>query len=191
MDGLSPARNERAAQTLLLAFLATVVMLFAGFTSAWLIRRTGSDWGRLELPWLAYANTAALALSSLTLELARPRRTPAWFAALGCECLGPTACTVQGTARRALTATLALGLLFLAGQVALWLALSKSGAFVTSTPQGAFLFLLSAVHGLHLLGGLAALGWLLHRRAAPRLAAVYWHFLGLTWLYVLCLLHLR
>lgn len=85
MDGLSSARDEprseRAAQTLLLAFLATVVMLFAGFTSAWLIRRTGSDWGRLELPWLAYANTLVLLLSSATLELARrprDRHAPAW-----------------------------------------------------------------------------------------------------------------
>ncbi|HEX6884213.1 MAG TPA: hypothetical protein VF530_12615 [Planctomycetota bacterium] len=174
MDGLSPARNERAAQTLLFAFLATVVMLFAGFTSAWLIRRTGSDWGRLQLPWLAYANTAVLALSSLTLERGR-------VAARG---------EGQAGAWRSLGGTLALGLVFLAGQVGLWRALSQHGAFVTSTPQGAFLFLLSAVHGLHLLGGLVALAWILHRRAAPRGVAVYWHFLGLAWLYVLGLLHL-
>jgi cytochrome c oxidase subunit 3 len=167
MDGVAVSpRDERAAQTLLFAFLATVVMLFAGFTSAWLIRRTGSDWGRLELSPLAYVNTAILLLSSFTLELARGRR------------------------RHALALTLALGLLFLGGQVALWRALSTEGAFVTETPQGAFLFLLSAVHGLHLLGGLGALAWIAHRRSAPRLAAVYWHFLGLTWLYVLGLLHL-
>jgi len=170
MDGLSPTRSERAAQTLLFAFLATVVMLFAGFTSAWLIRRTGSDWGRLALPRLAYLNTAVLLLSSLTLELARRDR--------------------RARGRLFLPLTLLLALLFLAGQVGLWRALSHGGAFVTSTPQGAFLFLLSAVHALHLLGGIATLAWLLHRRAAPRLAAVYWHFLGLAWLYVLGLLHL-
>lgn len=171
MDGLSPSPNERAAETLLLAFLATVVMLFAGFTSAWLIRRTGSDWGRLELPPLAYVNTLVLVLSSLTLERARRTRRRAW-----------------------LRTTLALGLAFLVGQLLLWRALSEGGAFVSATPQGAFLFLLSAVHGLHLLGGLGALGWLgwfARGTAAPRLAAVYWHFLGLTWLYVLFLFHLR
>jgi len=68
MDGLIQRRSERAAETLLLAFLATVVMLFAGFTSAYLIRRTGSDWARLELPPLAYANTLLLLGASGTLE---------------------------------------------------------------------------------------------------------------------------
>lgn len=176
MDGLSTARSERAAQTLLFAFLATVAMLFAGFTSAWLIRRTGPDWGRLELPWLAYANTAVLALSSVTLEWGR--------------IAGTRQARNPARARRSLGATLALGLVFLGGQVGLWRTLSQDGAFVTSTPQGAFLFLLSAVHGLHLVGGLAALAWLRLRRSPPRLTAVYWHFLGLTWLYVLGLLHL-
>ena len=168
MDGLIRVRNERAAQTLLCAFLATVVMLFAGFTSAWLIRRTGSDWGRLELPPLVYANTLVLLVSSATLELARRARGGTW-----------------------LRTTLALGLVFLVGQVLVWRALSGGGAFVTATPQGAFLFLLSAVHGLHLVGGLGALLWLVHRARAPRLVAVYWHFLGVTWLYVLLLFHLR
>ncbi len=167
MDSVIRTQSERAAQTLLFAFLASVVMLFAGFTSAWLIRRTGSDWGRLELPPLAYVNTLVLVLSSVTLELSRRARGGAWL---------PT--------------TLALGLCFLAGQVWLWRVLSTHGAFVTATPQGAFLFLLSGVHGAHTLGGLAALGLLIRRALAPRLAAVYWHFLGLAWLYVLCLLHL-
>lgn len=162
-----PARPARAAETLLLAFLATVVMLFAGFTSAYLIRRTGSDWTRLDLPPLALVNTAVLLVSSLTLELARRTGRPAWT-----------------------RTTLALGLLFLVGQVALWRALSSAGLFLTRHPQGAFLFLLSLVHGLHLLGGLGALTWSLVRATRPRLVALYWHFLGLAWLYVLLLLRL-
>lgn len=167
MDSLTRARGERAAETIVFAFLATVVMLFAGFTSAWLIRRTGSDWGRLDLPSLAYVNTLVLALSSVALEFARKARGGAWS-----------------------RATLALGLVFLAGQVGLWRALSADGALVTDTPQGAFLLLLSGVHGLHLLGGVVALALLVRRAATPRLLALYWHFLGLTWLYVLLLLHL-
>jgi cytochrome c oxidase subunit 3 len=160
------ARRERAAETLLAAFLATVVMLFAGFTAAWLIRRTGSDWRRLELPPLANASTAVLLLSSATLERARRPGGDAW-----------------------LHTSLALGLAFLAGQGLLWRALSRDGAFVTDTPQGAFLVLLSLVHGLHLAGGVVALALLARRAARPRLVAVYWHFLGLAWLYVLTLLH--
>lgn len=168
MAVLTATRSERSAETLLVAFLGTVVMLFAGFTSALLIRRTGSDWARLELPPLAYGNTLVLLLASVAIECARRTRERRWT-----------------------WLTCALGLVFLGGQVALWRALSGEGAFVTARPQGAFLFLLSLVHGLHLVGGLGALAWLLARRATPRLAAVYWHFLGLVWLYVLVLLHVQ
>jgi cytochrome c oxidase subunit 3 len=63
--------------------------------------------------------------------------------------------------------------------------------FLSDTPEGAFFFLLSAVHGLHLLGGVAALVWLIVQARAPRLVAAYWHFLGLVWLYVLLLLHFQ
>lgn len=167
MDGLTSTRGTRSAETLLFAFLATVVMLFAGFTSAYLIRRTGSDWVRLELPPLALVNTLVLLASSATLERARRGRPRTWM-----------------------RATLVLGLVFLVGQVGLWRALSAEGAFLTTQPQGAFLFLLSLVHGLHLAGGLVALGWLAARDARPRLVRVYWHFLGLAWLYVLWLLRL-
>lgn len=169
MDGVTlPQPRARTAETLLAAFLATVTMLFAGFTSAYLIRRTGSDWARLELPALAYANTLLLLGASAALELARTRRTTPW----------PRAAAL-------------LGFLFLVGQVSLWRALSLDGRLVWDRPQGAFFFLLSAVHGLHLAGGLVALLWLLARRAGLRLVAIYWHFLALVWLYVLVLLRVQ
>ena len=165
---LAPRASRRSAETMLVVFLATVVMLFAGFTSAFLIRRTGSDWRSVELPPLAYANTLVLAGASVLLELAR--RSPG-----------------RGAARAALV----LGLVFLGGQVEVWRLLSARGMFLADTPEGAFFFLLSAVHGLHLLGGVVALVWILARDRAPRLVAAYWHFLGLVWLYVLLLLHLQ
>jgi len=165
---LSARPSRRAGETLLVAFLATVVMLFAGFTSAFLIRRTGSDWQPVALPRLAYANTLVLVAASVLLELARRRASPA-----------------------ALRAGLACGLLFLAGQVQVWRLLEGRGMFLSDTPEGAFFFLLSAVHGVHLLGGVGALTWQLVRGDTPRLVAAYWHFLGLVWLYVLLLLHLQ
>ena len=165
MDGLIRARDARTSETLLVAFLATIVMLFAGFTSAYLIRRTGSDWTRIALPPLAYGNALVLVGASVALERAR-----------------------RGASADATRTAFALGCVFLAGQVQLLRVLSSGDAFVWSAPQGAFLLLLSVVHGLHLTGGIAALAWLLHRRAVPRLTAVYWHFLGLVWLFVLLLL---
>jgi len=172
MDGLThplaQRPSRRSAETILVAFLATVVMLFAGFTSAFLIRRTGSDWQPVQLPRLAYANTLVLAASSVLLELARRRASP-------------------GAAR----AALALGFVFLGCQVQVWRMLAASGMFISDTPEGAFFFMLSAVHGLHLVGGVAALIWLIAQARTPRLVAGYWHFLGLVWLYVLILLHLQ
>ncbi len=170
MDGVTLPRpaGARAAETLLVAFLATVTMLFAGFTSAYLIRRTGSDWTRLELPPLVYLNTLLLLGASAALELARRSENARW----------PRAATV-------------LGFLFLAGQVLVWRTLSTDGRLVWDRPQGAFFFLLSAVHGLHLAGGLGALLWLRARHARLRLVTVYWHFLALAWIYVLVLLRVQ
>lgn len=170
MDGvtLQRAPGARAAETLLIAFLATVTMLFAGFTSAYLIRRTGSDWARLELSPLVYVNTLVLLGASVTLELAQTRK----------GALLPRAAAL-------------LGCLFLIGQVLVWRTLSGDGHFVWHRPQGAFFFLLSVVHGLHLAGGLIALVWLLTKHARLRLVVIYWHFLALAWIYVLVLLRFQ
>jgi cytochrome c oxidase subunit 3 len=159
--------RRRAAETLLLVFLGTVVMLFAGFTSAAFIRRAGTDWETLRMPALAWANVLPLVLGSVALELARRRPAAHWT-----------------------RVALGAGLVFLIGQVLVWSSLAGSGAVLSSTPAGAFFCLLLAVHALHLLGGIAALGIVAARSAAPRLVAVYWHFLGALWLYVLVFLRL-
>lgn len=166
--GLAPRASRRSAETLLVAFLATVVMLFAGFTSAFLIRRTGSDWQPVALPKLAYANTLVLVVASVLLELARRNGSLA-----------------------SSRAALVCGLVFLGGQVQVWRVLEARGMFLADTPEGAFFFLLSAVHGVHLLGGVAALTWQLVQARTPRLVAAYWHFLGIVWLYVLLLLRFQ
>jgi cytochrome c oxidase subunit 3 len=165
----------------LLAFLGTVSMLFLGFTSAYVLRRAAADFRPTAAPGVIWANTAVLALSSLSLELAR-RRLRGWDPA---------------GARRFLLLTGGLGLLFLAGQIQAALALRAAGVFLATNPHASFVYMLAAVHAAHLLGGL---GWYgaLQRRAA-RLAitpgedglglfAVYWHFLGVLWLYLVVLL---
>jgi cytochrome c oxidase subunit 3 len=165
----------------LLAFLGTISMLFIGFTSAYLIRRASADWRPLSPPWILWVNTAALLGSSVTLEAARKRLREwdlrglfPWVAATGL-----------------------LGVLFLAGQVLAWRTLTAQGVFLASNPHNSFFYVLTGVHGLHLLGGLV---WFLAvlvqvRRMAYtpgedglRLFATYWHFLGALWLYLLVLL---
>ncbi len=166
----------------LMAILATVAMLFAAFTAALLVRRSGADWVPVELPSIVWANAGVILVSSALIELSKTslRRgegtlTPVWLA-----------CGAG------------LGLLFLAGQVVAWRALIAQGILLPSNPHAAFFYMLSAIHGAHVLGGLGALAWTLRRAMAGAYtsdahtglshAAVYWHFVGAVWVYLLILL---
>jgi cytochrome c oxidase subunit 3 len=161
------------------AFLGTVSMLFIGFTSAYIVRRTAIDWRALPAPRLLWWNTAALLLSSVTLERARQRRrlldgggVGAWLAATGL-----------------------LALVFVLGQFRAWRLLGALGYFLSSNPHSSFFYLLSGVHVVHVAGGLlwfASVVWALRAQGATSAAtgrslsllATYWHFLGALWLYV-------
>jgi cytochrome c oxidase subunit 3 len=87
---------------------------------------------------------------------------------------------------------------FLIGQLLAWQQLSVAGYFVTSNPANSFFYLITATHGLHLMGGLVALGrttakvWygaeMTQVRLSVELCAIYWHFLLLVWLVLLGLL---
>jgi cytochrome c oxidase subunit 3 len=165
----------------LLAFMGTVTMLFIGFTSAYILRRASADWRPLSAPAILWPNTAILLASSVTLERARRRLRECEMAAL----------------RSALLATGALGALFVAGQMASWRALAAQGIFLASNPHSSFFYVLTGLHVVHLMGGLAWFGVVASRARrmallpgsdALALFATYWHFLGALWLYLLFLL---
>ena len=155
-----------ANRTLLAALLATVAMLFTAFAAAYLERRAvPAEWARIPLPGIVWGSTLILLLSSGTLEAARR------------------------TGRQGLLhLTQVLGLLFLAGQAAAWLRLRDAGVFLPTSPHGSFFYVLSAVHGVHVVAGLVALAVTSRRPALLGLAAGFWHFMALVWLYVLFVL---
>lgn len=168
------------AQTGVVAGIAAITMSFAAFTSALVMRKGGApDWTHFRLPSLLYANTVVLLTSSGTLEVAR-RRLRAGMAG------GNTWLSV----------TLALGGLFVVGQVAAWRNLAAQGVFLATTPSGAFFYVLTAAHALHVLGGVTALAYVRARvrhatlppLGAVGAAATYWHFVDGLWLYLLFLL---
>ena len=159
------AVRARANELTLLAFLAMTVMLFAAFTAAYLIRRTGTDWQHVSLPGILWLNTAVLAASSVTVELARRSAKPSWLAA-----------------------TTVLGIAFLAGQLLAWRTLAQEGIFLPTNPHSSFFYMLTAVHGMHLLGGIGALMYATAYRNALGLGATYWHFVDGVWLYVFLML---
>lgn len=164
-------------------FLATVTMLFLGFTSAYMLRRSGGDWRPLPVPGWLWASTALLIASDVTLESARRRLR-------GFDVAGAT---------RWLALTGALGAGFVAGQLAAWNELARAGYFLATNPHNSFFYLLSGVHGLHVV---SALIWFcvvyLRARALTlvpgsgrdglRLFATFWHYLAGLWVYLLVLL---
>ncbi|HTT65668.1 MAG TPA: cytochrome c oxidase subunit 3 [Bryobacteraceae bacterium] len=179
-DGRGASR--RASMTGLLVLLAATTMAFAAFTSAFWVRRgISNDWVALPLPRIVWANTAVLLASSILLELAR---------------------RALRSGRRTVfngywTAGTVLGALFLVGQAFVWLQLNREGIFVASNPSSSFFYLLTATHGLHILGGLSALAYVdvqalrlrlgPGKRTAVDVSALFWHFVDGLWIYLMVL----
>jgi len=163
-------------------FLAVVGCLFALFTSAYFMRMELADWQAMPVPRVLWFNTGVLVLSSLALHLA----------------LVAVRKDQIETARLALATGGLTALVFLAGQLVAWRELSDSGYLLASNPANSFFYLLTAMHGLHIIGGLVALGrttlkaWAPVRRDQLRLSielcAMYWHFLLFIWLAIFVLL---
>jgi cytochrome c oxidase subunit 3 len=170
------------AQLTLLAVLATVGMLFAGFASAYLVRREAVDWAREQLPGILVLNTVVLLASSAALEVARAAHR-------------------RGRARPVrhwVAAGALLGLVFLGAQLVAWKQLAAQGVYLPSSAYSSFFFMLTAVHGVHLAGGILALGYLVWRvsryqslRRPDGLldgCVAYWHFVDGVWVFVYFLL---
>lgn len=177
--------------------IAAITMSFAAYSSAMVIRQGPIPaWQHFTLPPILYLNTFVLAISSVTLELAR-RRIGGPFDRLGRIDLSQ-ADAMRGRMRW-LYVTLALGLAFLAGQYLAWTQLAAQGVFLSTSPSSSFFYVLTAVHALHLLGGLGALTYALRSLReddGPRpvnvlgAAALYWHFMAVLWIYLFVILAL-
>lgn len=181
-------RITRRTETLQLGlwmFLATVVMLFAAFTSAYIVRRSGTDWRPVALPGILWLNTVVLLASSVVLEIGRRGGGVARW-------LSP---------RAGLGAAALLGIVFLVGQVAAWQSLVAQGVYLPTNPHSSFIYIMTGAHALHLVAALAFVfvtlmrvgrGHRAHIGASPttltRVCATFWHFLGGLWVYLLVVL---
>jgi cytochrome c oxidase subunit 3 len=102
------------------------------------------------------------------------------------------------TPTRWLYVTLILGLLFVLGQYVAWRQLSAQGLYLATNPSSSFFYLLTAVHGIHVLGGLGGLLYVIGklnksilRRNTLVATARYWHFMGVLWVYLIVLLWIK
>lgn len=182
VDVRAEAATRPAAKTALWVFLAVATSLFVLFVSAYAMRLELADWAPLPRPRLLVLNTALLVGAGLAMEwtVHAVRRGD------------------RGQVRRGLVAGGVLTFGFLAGQLVVWRQLHGAGYFVWTSAASAFFYLFTAVHGLHVLGGLVA--W---ARAAARewrgadpakarlgveLCATYWHYLLAVWVVLYALL---
>ncbi|HLG15606.1 MAG TPA: cytochrome c oxidase subunit 3 [Blastocatellia bacterium] len=169
------------------AALASILMLFVALTSAYIVRQgtpatRPADWITIELPPVLWLNTALLIVSSLTIELSRRALKRSDYAAV----------------KRWLSLTTLLGIGFLAGQIVAWRQLAAQGIYVSTNPHSSFFYLLTSLHGLHVLGGVLALTYVtvaalrlrigLRRAVAVDVTAMYWHFMDGLWVYLFLLL---
>jgi cytochrome c oxidase subunit III len=162
--------------------LTAIIMLFAGLSSAYIVLRGMPTWQNIELPSLLWPNTVILLMSSVAIELSRRaiRRND------------------TQSMKRWLGVGGVLGLAFLVGQLAAWKQLVNAGVYLPSTLQSGFFYILTGLHGLHLLGGIVGLSVVLGKALKNgltafsheplKLCAAYWHVMDALWLYLFLLL---
>jgi cytochrome c oxidase subunit 3 len=166
-------------------FIVTIVMLFAAFTSAYIVRQAEGNWLDFSLPTIFYWNTGILLLSSLTMQWA--------YASAKRDNLKNVKTGIF------LTILLAIG--FLAGQVAGWGKLVDEGVFFVGNPSGSFMYVFTGLHGIHLISGIifiiivlvATVRYKVHSKNIRliEMCNTYWHFLDALWVYLFIFLLLN
>ena len=189
-DANDPVENEpgrgvlniEPAKVGLISFIAVVTSLFALFLSAYMMRMRLADWNSLTEPTLLWLNTGLLVFASIAFQLTRNASKRSQLLTVKTGLIAGGVCTI----------------LFLLGQLVAWQQLNAGGYFMTSNPANSFFYLLTALHGLHLIGGMWVWGRTTTRvltgadaesvRLSVELCTVYWHYLLLVWIGLFALL---
>ncbi len=158
--------------------MVSMVMIFAGLTSGYIVRQAESNWFVFQLPKIFYLSTAFIVLSSVSMQWA----------------LSSLKKNNRSQLITGLITTLGLGFAFAFTQFAAWSKLVDAGIFFTGNPSGSFLYVLTALHLFHLLGGIIFLMVISARSIQGKfsstntlpveLCAIFWHFLDGLWVYL-------
>jgi cytochrome c oxidase subunit III len=167
-------------------FIASVIMLFGAWTSAYIVKRADAGWAEIVLPWHFWVNTAIIAASSLTM-------------------IGATRAARKDnleSVKILITATAILGVAFLAGQILAYNELVALNEYFTGgNVSHSFIYVLTCAHGFHVVSGVifllivlvSSFRFRIHSRNMNQIemCATYWHFLGILWLYLFVFLLLN
>jgi cytochrome c oxidase subunit 3 len=161
--------------------IGSILMMFAGLTSAYIVKRSQASWLMLEIPTLFWYSTVVILASSVTVQLSLR-------AMKGKE---------LSNYRKWLVVTAVLGVLFLALQIAGFMQFEAKDIRLVGAGSNAsysFLLAISGLHGLHVLGGVIALVVITIRAVSSsvrnyntvplEIVATYWHFVDLLWIYL-------
>ncbi len=193
--GDQPESEQRAAgssvqkyRISMWAIIGVAFMTFTGLTLAYIMLAANPqlEWKPFDLPFQLWLSTAIIILSSLTFEFAKNNLES----------------DRQLRARNYLLATTGLGAVFIASQVLAWLELVARGVYLSGNPYAGFFYILTIAHALHVIGGMAALGYVVlktwqptgspdelkKRAAAAQISGLFWHFLSGLWIVLMLLL---
>jgi cytochrome c oxidase subunit III len=178
---ISPELRAKNSRLLLYISIGSMVMVFAGLTSAYIVSKAKTDWLIFDLPYYFWFSTAVILTSSLTMSQAIKKIK---------------ADDVPGSAQMVLI-TLTLGMVFFIFQFMGWNELVNQKIFFAgkdSNMAGSYVYVLTGLHLAHLIGGLIALATVYFRAKAGRyssanflgmsLCSTYWHFLDILWIYL-------
>lgn len=165
-------------------FLAVVLMLFGAFTSAYIVRRSEGNWEVFQLPDVFLWSVLLVIVSSIFMQVA-------YFAAKRNHLT---------QLRVFLWITFLLGIAFLVNQYNGWMAMVEQGVYYVGNPSGSFVYIISIMHALHVLGGVIFLGsslysahrFQIHSNSLLKLnlCTTFWHFMGGLWVYLFVFLWL-
>jgi cytochrome c oxidase subunit III len=169
-------------------FLLVVLMTFGVLIGAYIFSSSSAtaEWRPIDLPRQIWFSTFLILASSATYSIAQRALN-----------LGR-----QRIAKNWLLATTALGAAFISSQILAWFALVKRGVYVESNPYAGFFYIMTAVHAVHVIGGIAILGYIVlrtwhktdsedelaKRQNISKTVGWYWHFMDALWLVLFCLL---
>ena len=159
-------------------FIVTIIMFFAAFTSAYLVRRAEGNWTEFNIPTIFYFSTAVLVISSVFMHLSLMAARKDNFKNI----------------KSFITITFVFGLMFLIMQYVGWQKLQSQGVYLKGNPAESFYYVLTGAHGFHLITGLVVLLFAfieafkmsIHSKNLTRIevCATYWHFLDILWIYL-------
>lgn len=159
--------------------IGSIIMMFAGLTSAYIVKSGQAGWQEVQTPRIFWASTAVLILSSITVQAA----------------LRAVKQRAMQQYRMLLLATLVLGIVFVVLQYLGFSWLWQHGVRFEGAGAGQFLYIIFGLHAVHVLGGIVALTVMLSKQylgktrnyqsTGAEVISTYWHFVDVLWIYLL------